>query len=74
MEEEHIMKKLKAGITFIVLGNVLYVAKDFLTNILPGAFSDFTQGFLVGAGVGMNVVGIILVFIYLARVEKKVEQ
>ncbi len=68
------MKKLKAGITFIVLGNVLYVTKDFLTNILPSAFGDFTQGFMVGAGIGLNVIGIILVFIYLARTEKKAKE
>ena len=71
MEEDHIMKKLKAGITFIVLGNVLYVAKDFfLSNIYH---YDSVIYICIGA-IGMNVVGIILVFIYLARVEKKVEQ
>lgn len=39
------MKNLKTGITLIVLGNVLYVSKDFLTvscqvlsEILPRAF------------------------------------
>ena len=28
--EDYQMKKLKTGITLIVLGNVLYVSKDFL--------------------------------------------
>ncbi|MDD3739078.1 MAG: hypothetical protein PHP31_07270 [Lentimicrobiaceae bacterium] len=65
------MKDLKLGITLIVLGNVLYVSKDFFTNILPTAFGDFTQGFLLGCGVGLNVIGIILVFVYLAKAEKK---
>ena len=65
------MKNLKTGITFIVLGNVLYIAKDFLSNVLPSSFSDFTQGFLVGCGVGLNVIGIILVFVYLAKTEKR---
>ncbi|MGB4655634.1 MAG: hypothetical protein WBH98_09410 [Bacteroidales bacterium] len=65
------MKNLKLGITLIVLGNVLYVSKDFFTNILPTAFGEFTQGFLLGCGVGLNVIGIILVFVYLAKAEKK---
>lgn len=65
------MKNLKLGITLIVLGNVLYVSKDLFTNILPSAFGDFTQGFLLGFGVGLNIIGIILVFVYLAREGKK---
>ncbi len=65
------MKDLKLGITLIVLGNVLYVSKDFFTNILPTAFGEFTQGFLLGCGVGLNVIGIILIFVYLAKAEKK---
>lgn len=65
------MKNLKTGITLIVLGNVLYVSKDFFDNVVPSAFGDFTQGFLLGLGVGLNVIGIILVFIYLAREGKK---
>ena len=39
------MKKLKTGITLIVLGNVLYVSKDFFAGILPTSFGDFTEGF-----------------------------
>ncbi len=65
------MRNLKTGITFIVLGNVLYVSKDFFANILKSGFADFTEGFLLGMGVGLNVIGIILVFIYLARELKK---
>lgn len=65
------MKNLKTGITLIVLGNVLYVSKDIFESSVPSNFSDFTQGFLLGLGVGLNVIGIILVFIYLARAGKK---
>ncbi|HPW66692.1 MAG TPA: hypothetical protein PLS84_06360 [Salinivirgaceae bacterium] len=65
------MKNLKTGITLIILGNVLYVSKDFFDNITSSNFSDFTQGFLVGLGIGLNVIGIILVFVYLAKEEKK---
>ncbi len=45
-----------------MLGNVLYVSSNF---------SDFSQGFLFGLGIGLNVIGIILVFVYLAREGKK---
>lgn len=69
--EDYQMKKLKTGITLIVLGNVLYVSKDFFDSVVSSAFGDFTQGFLLGLGVGLNVIGIILVFIYLAREGKK---
>jgi len=65
------MKNLKTGITLIVLGNVLYISKDFFDNVSSSNFSDFTQGFLVGLGIGLNVIGIILVFIHLAREGKK---
>ncbi|HQP22408.1 MAG TPA: hypothetical protein PLY63_03675 [Bacteroidales bacterium] len=65
------MKNLKTGITLIVLGNVLYVSKDFFDSVVSSNFSDFTQGFLLGSGVGLNVIGIILVFVYMARKEKK---
>ena len=68
------MKKLKTGITLIVLGNVLYVSKDFFANIGSSAFGDFTEGFLLGMGVGLNVIGIILVFIHLDREAKKDQQ
>jgi len=50
---------------------VLYVSKDFFDSVVSSAFGDFTQGFLLGLGVGLNVIGIILVFIYLAREGKK---
>ena len=68
--EDFKMKKLKTGITLIVLGNVLYVSKDFFTGILPTSFGDFTEGFLLGLGVGLNVLGIVLAFVYLAKEAK----
>lgn len=68
------MKNLKTGITLIILGNVLYVSKDFFDNVTSSNFSDFTQGFLVGLGIGLNVIGIILVFVYMAKEEKNEKQ
>jgi len=56
------------------LGNVLYVSKDFFASVSQSAFGDFTEGFLLGMGVGLNVIGIILVFIHLAREAKKDQQ
>jgi hypothetical protein len=47
------------------------VSKDFFDSVVSSNFSDFTQGFLLGSGVGLNVIGIILVFVYMARKEKK---
>ena len=60
------MKTLKIGITFIILGNVLYLTKEFFAHIVPTALSDFTQGFLGGFGVSINVIGIVLILVYLA--------
>ena len=68
------MKKLKTGITLIVLGNVLYVSKDFFDSVSQRAFGDFTEEFLLGIGVGLNVIGIILVFVHLAREAKKAQK
>jgi hypothetical protein len=53
---------------------VLYVSKDFFDSVVSSALGDFTQGFLLGLGVGLNLIGIILVFIYLAREGKKDKQ
>lgn len=65
------MKNLKTGITLIVLGNVLYVSKDFFADITSSFFGDFTEGLLLGLGVGINLIGIILVFVYMARKGEK---
>jgi hypothetical protein len=46
------------------------VSKDFFAGILPTSFGDFTEGFLLGLGVGLNVLGIVLAFVYLAKEAK----
>ena len=61
------MKTLKIGITFIILGNVLYLTKEFFAHIVPTALSDFTQGFLGGFGVSINVIGIVLILVYFTK-------
>ncbi|MBP9017350.1 MAG: hypothetical protein KBG17_06395 [Paludibacteraceae bacterium] len=65
------MKNLKTGITLIVLGNILYVSKGFFDNVMSSNFNDFTQGLFLGLGAGINVIGIILIFVYLAKEGKK---
>ena len=61
------MNKGKTGISLIILGNILYLAYIFFTGNEITTFSDFTSGLLLGLSVGMNLVGIILVIIYLSK-------
>ena len=61
------MNKGKTGISLIILGNILYLAYIFFTGNEITPFSDFTSGLLLGLSVGMNLVGIILVIIYLSK-------
>lgn len=61
------MNKGKTGISLIILGNILYLAYIFSTGNEITLFSDFTSGLLLGLSVGMNLVGIILVIIYLSK-------
>ncbi len=65
------MNKLKTGITLVILGNVLYVSKDFFCNILPSDFGDLIQGLFLGIGVAINAVGIVLVFMHIAKEKKE---
>ena len=61
------MNKGKTGISLIILGNILYLAYIFFIGNEITPFSDFTSGLLLGLSVGMNLVGIILVIIYLSK-------
>lgn len=66
------MKNLKTGIVFIVLGNLAYLSKDFLGNGGGASdFGDFTDGLLLGFGVIINIIGIIFVYIYMAKESKR---
>jgi hypothetical protein len=65
------MKKLKVGIFLIVLGNILSLLNEYFTGNETTAFGDFTQGLLLGLSVGMNLIGIILIVVYVAKKGEK---
>ena len=64
------MNKLKIGIFLIILGNILYLSYIFFTGNETSSFGEFTKGLLLGLSVGTNLVGIILLIIYVSK-EKK---
>ena len=67
------MKKLKTGISLIILGNILYLSYIFFTSNETSSFGEFTKGLLLGLSVGTNLVGIILSIIYVAKEKKEKE-
>ena len=64
------MNKLKTGISLIILGNLLYLAYIYFGGNETSSFSSFTSGLLLGVSVGINLLGIILVIIYIVKEEK----
>lgn len=64
------MNKLKMGISLIILGNILYLSYILFTGNETSSFGEFTKGLLLGLSVGTNLVGIILLIIYVSK-EKK---
>lgn len=60
------MKKLKSGISLIVLGNLLYVLYIFFCGNETSSFSEFSSGVLLGLSIGCNLVGIVLEAIYIS--------
>lgn len=65
------MKKLKSGISMIILGNLLYLSYIFFTGNESNSFSDFSSGLLLGLSIGCNLIGIILVAIYTSKNDVK---
>ena len=65
------MNKLNAGISLIILGNILYLSYIFFTGNETSSFGEFTQGLLLGLSVGTNLAGIILSIIYLTKEKKQ---
>lgn len=61
------MKKLKSGISMIILGNLLYLSYIYFTGNESNSFSDFSSGLLLGLSIGCNFIGIILVAIYTSK-------
>ena len=65
------MNKGKTGIGLLILGNILYLAYTFFCNNETTSFGDFTSGLLLGLSVGINLIGIILIALYISKNEKK---
>ena len=61
------MDKLKAGISLIILGNILYLAYIFFAGKQTSNFGNFSSGILLGLSIGSNLVGIVLTAAYIAK-------
>lgn len=61
------MDKLKAGISLIILGNILYLAYIFFAGKQTSDFGNFSSGILLGLSIGSNLVGIVLTAAYIAK-------
>lgn len=64
------MKKLKTGISLIILGNLLYLAYMYFNGNSSSSFSDFSSGLLVWLSIGCNFIGIILTVTYMSKNNK----
>lgn len=60
------MKKLKYGISLVILGNILYLMYIFFGSG-DSSFGEFTSGLLLGLSIGINLVGIITIIIYASK-------
>ena len=65
------MSKIKTGLSLIVLGNVLYLAYTFFTKGGNSSFGDFASGVLLGISIGVNLIGIVLLALYVSNENKK---
>ncbi len=65
------MNKGKTGILMIILGNVLYLVYTFFCGNETTPFDEFSSGLLLGLSIGINLIGIILVVLYISKNEKK---
>ena len=64
------MNKGKTGILMIILGNILYLAYTFFCGNEATPFSEFSSCLLLGLSIGINLIGIILLSIYISKNEK----
>ena len=64
------MNKGKTGILMIISGNILYLAYILFCSDEITPFSEFSSGLLLGLSVGINLVGIILLVLYISKNEK----
>mgnify|MGYP005787631841 FL=1 len=64
------MNNGKIGILMIVLGNILYLAYAFFCGSETTPFDEFSSGLLLGLSVGINLIGMILLILYISKNEK----
>lgn len=63
-------KKLVSATILIILAEVLSLSRMYFVEGTTN-FSEFTSGVLLGLSVGMEIVGVILLFICIATYDKK---
>ncbi len=61
------MSNGKTGILMIILGNVLYLAYIFFCSKETTPFGEFSSGLLLGLSIGINLIGIILLILYISK-------
>ncbi|MCI6627374.1 MAG: hypothetical protein MSH29_03675 [Tenericutes bacterium] len=61
------MKNAKIGLYLIILGNLLYISYIFFGQNETSNLGEFTSGLLLGLSISINLVGIILSAISLAK-------
>lgn len=61
------MKNAKTGLYLIILGNLLYLSYIFFGQNETSNLNEFTSGLLLGLSIFINLVGIILSAISLAK-------
>ena len=60
------MKKLKGGVSLVILGNILYLVYIFF-DYSESSFSEFTSGLLLRLSVGISLIAIIMLIIYVSK-------
>ena len=60
------MKKLKLGVSLVILGNILYLAYIFCAGD-GSSFGEFTLGILLGLSIGISLIGIVMLIIYASK-------
>ncbi len=61
------MNKGKIGLLLVILGNILYWLYTIFGGNDASTMGEFSSGLLLGLSVGINLVGIILLAIYISK-------
>ena len=64
------MDEVKLGIASIIFGNLLYLLYISLTKIKTTAFGDLCKGVLLGISVAINMIGVVIIIIYVVKNDK----